>query len=59
MQDGTSQSDQVPDHVLMSRSRLWAFPKLSNSVPNWIRLGGRVANIGVHGEPATLYLEDP
>ena len=29
--------------------------------PNWRQqrvLGGRVANIGVHGEPATLHLED-
>ena len=25
--------------------------------PNWIRPGGRVANIGVHGHPATLHLE--
>ena len=32
-------------------------PRPSSSAPSWCRPGGQVANIGVHGEPATLHLE--
>ena len=41
-----------------SPSRRSAFPRPSSSRPRSVRPGGHVANIGVHGEPATLHLED-
>ena len=34
-----------------------ASPRPSSCAPTLVRPGGRVANIGVHGAPATLHLE--
>ena len=40
------------------RSKPSAFPPPSSRPSAWSGPGGHVANIGVHGEPATLHLED-
>jgi alcohol dehydrogenase len=33
-------------------------PRTFELCTTFLRPGGRIANIGVHGRPATLYLED-
>ena len=42
----------------MWRSRPWARRQTFELASRLVRPGGRVANIGVHGKPATLHLED-
>ena len=39
-------------------SRRWASPQTFELCTALVRPGGRVANIGVHGKPATLHLEE-
>ena len=41
-----------------SRSRRSGYRRPSSCAADLIRPGGRVANIGVHGKPATLHLEE-
>ena len=50
----SSPTDSAPT----SRSRRSACRRPSSWPPSSIRPGGHVANIGVHGEPATLHLEE-
>lgn len=40
------------------RWKPWVCPRPSNQAVRLVRAGGHVANIGVHGKPATLHLED-